>query len=66
MIPQNGVCMTVIPSLWVCFSIIGVPQNGYVFQSLTHTYSIDKSNQVPWSIRLQLQLQPIAVRFHYP
>ena len=39
----NGVCMVVIPSLWVCFSIVGVPQNGYVFQSWTHTsYSRSK------------------------
>ena len=37
-----------IPSLWVCFSVIGIPQNGYIFQSLTHTRpGVDKSSQVP-------------------
>ena len=44
MIPLNGACMMLIPSLWVCFSIIAVPQNGYIF----HTHpGIDTSSQVP-------------------
>ena len=32
-IPLNGVC---IPSLWVYFSIIGIPQNGHVLIFDTH------------------------------
>ena len=44
--------MMVIPSLWVCFSIIDVPLYGYVLQSSTHTSGHRYVKSSPWDINL--------------